>query len=67
MKEGKYMIKKIILVILSVGIGSYITTVLEQIEMNVWIARTCGALTTVVIALLLYKFYLNNSISRTNR
>jgi len=54
------MIKKIILVIVSVGVGSFVSKILENCEINVWLARSIGALFTVIIALLLYYFSKKN-------
>jgi len=47
-------VKWIILVILSVGIGSFISNILENIKTNIWLARGIGAFVTVIVTLLLY-------------
>ncbi|MBU3161264.1 hypothetical protein KPL37_16220 [Clostridium frigoris] len=55
------MIKKIVLVIVSVGVGSFVADVLEKTEINVWLARGTGCLVTVIIALLLYYLLIKKS------
>ncbi|MBU3156893.1 hypothetical protein LL037_12330 [Clostridium estertheticum] len=55
------MIKKIVFVIISVGVGSFVDNILEKTEINVWLARGTGGLVTVIIALLLYYLLIKKS------
>lgn len=61
MKVGNSMLKKIILFIVSVGIGSFVTNVLEKTELNVWLSRGVGAIVAVIVAVLLYYLWINKS------
>lgn len=54
-------VKWIILIVVSVGIGTFISNILENIEMNIWFARTMGALVTVIVTLLLYHLLIKNT------
>lgn len=47
-------VKWIILIVVSVGIGTFISSILENIRMNIWLTRAMGALVTGVAAALLY-------------
>lgn len=58
---GEDMIKKIILIVVSVGVGSFISNILEKTEINVWLARGIGALVAVIIGLLLYYLLIKKS------
>lgn len=55
------MIKKIVFVVVSVGVGSFVDNILEKTELNVWLARGTGCLVTVIIALLLYYLFIKKS------
>ncbi|SUY48501.1 Uncharacterised protein [Clostridium putrefaciens] len=55
------MIKKIVLLVVSVGVGSFVKEILEKTEINVWLARGIGGLVTVIIALLLYYLWIKKS------
>jgi len=49
----------IITVVLSVGIGTFVSVnILEKIDMNVWLSRGIGCLVTVIIALVIYHCFL---------
>lgn len=52
-KTNNDTVKYIILVVISVGFGTCTNNILENIEMNIWFARTIGALVTVIVSLLL--------------
>lgn len=54
-------VKWIILIVVSVGIGTFISNILENIEMNIWFARAIGALVTVIVTLLLYHLLMKNT------
>lgn len=54
-------VKWIILIVVSVGIGSFTDNVLENIKMNIWFARVMGALVTVIVTLLLYHLLVKNT------
>lgn len=47
-------VKSIILIIVSVGIGTFISNILGNIEINIWFARISGAFATVIVALILH-------------
>lgn len=51
-KTADNTIAKLIVLFISVGIGSFICAILERTEMNVWIARGIGACTTIVAGFL---------------
>lgn len=61
MEVGESMIKKIVLLVVSVGVGSFVSEILEKTDINVWLARGIGALVTVIIALLLYYLLIKKS------
>ena len=54
-------VKRIILVFVSVGVGTLINNILGNIEMNIWFARAMGALSTVATTLLLYHLLIKNN------
>ena len=54
-------VKRIILVFVSVGVGTFINNILGNIEMNIWFARAMGALSTVATTLLLYHLLIKNN------
>jgi len=57
MKQNKISnvtIKWIISIILSIGTGTFIMNILENIELNVWFARIIGAIVSVIIGLIFY-------------
>lgn len=54
-------VKWIILIVVSVGIGSFTDNVLENIKMNIWFARVMGALVTAIAALLLDHLLMKNT------
>ena len=58
MEVRKIVIKKILLILVSVGIGSFVNKILEKTEMNIWIARGVGVLVAVIIALLFYHLFI---------
>lgn len=51
-------IKCIISIIVSVGIGTFIMNILENIEINVWIARILGAFVSVILELIFNYFWI---------
>lgn len=54
-------IKWIILVIASVGVGTFIMNILGNVEMNIWFARFGGALVTAIVELLLHHLLIKNT------
>lgn len=60
-KSNNDTIKWIILVIVSVGVGTFIMTILGNIEMNIWFARGVGALVTAILALFLHRLLIKNT------
>lgn len=54
------MLKKIILYVVSSGIGTFACKILETTPMNVWIARGVGCTVAVLVALLMYKYWIDN-------
>ena len=51
-------IKWIIMVVLAVGIGTFISlNILGKIDMNVWMTRGIGCLVTVISALIIYHYF----------
>lgn len=52
MKKINSNVKYIISLIVSVFIGSFFTDILEQIDINVWIARIIGGIICVIVGLL---------------
>lgn len=59
--SNKDTVKWIISIIVSVGIGSFMDNKLENVEINVWLARAIGALVTVIVMLLLYYLLIKNT------
>ena len=51
-KTADNTIAKLIVLFVSVGIGSFICAILERTEMNVWFARGIGACATIVAGFL---------------
>lgn len=54
------MLKKIILFIVSAGVGTFACQILEKLPVNVWLARGIGAVVAVIVVLLLYKLWIRN-------
>lgn len=53
--DSATLIKWILLVVLSVGAGSFLyKNILDKLDINVWVSRSGGALTAVFTALMLY-------------
>ncbi|MCL2052480.1 MAG: hypothetical protein FWG91_12250 [Lachnospiraceae bacterium] len=51
-------IKWIIMIVVSVGIGTYVTlNILGKIDMNDWLIRGIGCLITVIMALIIYRIF----------
>lgn len=50
--------KLVVCLIISVGVGSFINEIMDNVSVNVWIARAVGCLISTVVFLLFYKFYL---------
>lgn len=57
------MLKKIIMYVVSAEAGTFVCEILEKMPMNVWIARGIGCMIAVVVALLLYKHWINKECS----
>jgi len=55
------MIKRIVLIVVSVGVGSLVSDILEKTEINIWLGRGIGCLVSVIIALLLYYLLIKKS------
>ena len=52
---GMKTIKWIIMVVLAVGIGTFVSlNILGKIDMNVWLTRGIGCLITVISAIIVY-------------
>lgn len=51
-------LKWIISIIVSVGVGTFITNILGNIEINVWITRIIGAVAAVIVELFFYYFWI---------
>lgn len=60
------IVKWIILIVGSIEIGTFIDCVLENIKMNIWFARTAGALGTLIATLLLYNLLIKNKHTNSN-
>ena len=59
------IIKWIILYIVSVGVGTFVdVSILEKMDINVWLSRGIGCLVTVIIALIMYHFFLGKKTSQ---
>jgi len=59
------IIKWIILYIVSVGVGTFVdVNILEKMDINVWLSRGIGCLVTVIIALIMYHFFLGKKTSQ---
>ena len=54
--------KKIIAYFVSVLIGSLSLSLLEKTALNNWLARGIGALVAVVMIVIMYKYYLKESL-----
>ena len=46
-------VKKLVVLFIGVGVGTFICNVLERTELNVWIARGTGALITIIVGFLI--------------
>lgn len=57
-KSNYITLKWIISIILSVGIGTFTMNILENTQVNVWIARTIGAVITAIVELIFYYFWI---------
>jgi len=60
-KSNYITVKWIISLILSVGVGTFMMNILENIELNVWIARSIGALVTAIVGLLFYYLWIKKT------
>lgn len=54
-------VKWIILIVVSAGIGTFISSILENVQINIWFVRAIGALVTAIVALLLYYLLIKNT------
>lgn len=50
---NKGTIKSFIILVVAVGVGSFICDILEKTELNIWLARGIGSLITVITGLLI--------------
>ncbi|MEK4002883.1 hypothetical protein MHI59_29015 [Bacillus sp. FSL K6-2822] len=50
-------IKWILLFFLSTGIGTFVYRIMENININIWVSRATGCLVSLIVALLLYKYF----------
>ncbi|MEM0530612.1 MAG: hypothetical protein ACLRQ1_10880 [Ruminococcus sp.] len=48
-KKSNNTITTLIVLLIAVGVGSFVCTILEHTEINVWIARGIGACVTIVV------------------
>lgn len=51
----------IVSIIVSVGIGSFVLSVLETTMLNVWLSRIIGCAVTVIIELVLHYFLISKN------
>lgn len=58
--------KRFVFLFVSVSVGTFVTDIMENININVWIARASGCLISVVVVLLLYKFFSRNRSNETD-
>ena len=59
------IIKWIIMFVVSVGVGTFVdVNILEKMDINVWLSRGIGCLVTVIIALIMYHFFLGKKTSQ---
>lgn len=49
MMKSNDTVKKLVVLFIAVGVGTFICNVLERTELNVWIARGTGALITIIV------------------
>jgi hypothetical protein len=50
-------IKWILLIFLSTSIGTFVNRIMENININIWLSRGIGCLVSVIVAILLYKYF----------
>ena len=50
-------IKWLVLLFVSTSVGTFFGQIMESTDMNVWIARIGGCVVSVIVALLLYKYF----------
>lgn len=60
-KTNNDTIKRIILVIASVGVGTFIMNILLNTDIYIWFARGVGALVTAIVALFLHHILIKNT------
>jgi len=59
------IIKWIILYIVSVGVGTFVdVSILEKMDINVWLSRGIGCLVTVIIALIMHHYFFGKKTSK---
>ena len=51
----------IVSIIISVGIGSFVLSILETTMLNVWLSRIIGCAITVIIELVLNYFFISKN------
>jgi hypothetical protein len=54
-------IKWIILIVIAVEMGTFISNIFGNMEVNIWFARTIGALVTVIVTLLLHRLLIKRT------
>ncbi|MBY7141759.1 hypothetical protein KFZ56_01350 [Virgibacillus sp. NKC19-3] len=47
----------LLLLLVAVGIGSFVNMIMENIDINIWIARAAGCLVSAVVGLIFYKYF----------
>ena len=66
-KSDNDTVKWIVSLIVSVGFGRFIMTILENIEMNIWFARFTGALVSGIVLLFIYHLLIKNTENTENK
>ncbi|WP_160679876.1 hypothetical protein [Clostridium sp. C8-1-8] len=59
--SNNYIVKWIIFIVVAVGIAFFINKILENMEINFWIARVIGGAVIVIVAVLLYNLVIKNT------
>ncbi|PJK16172.1 hypothetical protein CQS04_09670 [Chryseomicrobium excrementi] len=48
----------LLVIFISAGVGIFSNQILENIQLNVWVARGIGCIVAVIVALLMYKYFM---------
>ena len=51
-------IKSILLYVIASSVGTFVCKILETTPMNVWLARSLGAVVAVAVGLMIYKLWI---------